>query len=146
MISGLGRLLRIFDLALGQKRAHQLEYGIIGLGIIALVLIFQPFSLTLFGVGCAFVVLAGLVNNLLPLCDGATTVRTLVNAVLVVALTFCIVMLLSITSAQLYGALFVTAAVPDTSDPFYRQPFVWCVAALGVALSAAIALLRSARP
>jgi hypothetical protein len=42
------------------KTATYVEYGIIGLGILALVLIFQPFSLALFSVGCALVVLATL--------------------------------------------------------------------------------------
>ena len=46
--------------------ALRLEYFIIGLGIFALVLIFQPFSLTLFAMGSVLVVLAGLINNLLP--------------------------------------------------------------------------------
>ena len=49
--------------------AQRLEWAFIGLGILALALIFQPFSLTLFGVGCALVVFAGLANNLLPLCQ-----------------------------------------------------------------------------
>ena len=45
--------------------ALRLEFFIIGLGLFALVLIFQPFSLTLFAIGSGLVVLAGLVNNLL---------------------------------------------------------------------------------
>ena len=49
------------------RAALRLELFIIGLGIFALVLIFQPFSLTVFAIGSGLVVLAGLVNNLLPL-------------------------------------------------------------------------------
>jgi hypothetical protein len=48
------------------KQALKLEYFIIGLGILALLMIFQPFSITLFTFGSMLVVLAGLVNNLLP--------------------------------------------------------------------------------
>ena len=59
--------------------AQRLEWGLIGLGILALALIFQPFSLALFGVGCALVVFAGLANNLLPLCQPGTTGRALVD-------------------------------------------------------------------
>jgi Na+/proline symporter len=115
--------------------AQRLEWALIGLGILALALIFQPFSLALFGVGCALVVFAGLANNLLPLCQPGTSV--------IVALAFFVIMLISITAAYLYGVFFVTAVAPDTSEPFYRQPFVWGVAALAVAFAALLtSLLR----
>ncbi len=120
--------------------AGRLEWGIIGLGIVALALIFQPFSLTLFGVGCALVVFAGLANNLLPLCQPGTALRSLVIAALIVALAFFVVMLISIAAAYLYGVFFVNAIAPDTSEPFYLQPFVWGVAAIAVALAALIAV------
>jgi hypothetical protein len=120
---------------MGPAAAQRLEWAIIGLGILALALIFQPVSLTLYGVGCALVVFAGLVNNLLPLCQPGTTPRSLVVAGLIVALTFFVVMLISITAAYLYGTLFVQAIAPDTNPPFYQQPFVWAVAATAVALA-----------
>jgi hypothetical protein len=123
--------------------AQRLEWGLIGLGILALALIFQPFSLALFGVGCALVVFAGLANNLLPLCQPGTSLRSLIVASVIVALAFFVIMLISITAAYLYGVFFVTAATPDTSEPFYRQPFVWGVAALAVAFAALLtSLLR----
>jgi hypothetical protein len=121
--------------------AQRLEWGLIGLGILALALIFQPFSLALFGVGCALVVFAGLANNLLPLCQLGTTPRSLVVASVIVALTFFVVMFISIVAAYLYGVFFVNAVAPDTSEPFYRQPFVWGVAATAVALAALLTLL-----
>jgi hypothetical protein len=89
------------------KTATNVEYAIIGLGALALLLIFQPFSLTLFGVGCALVVFAGLINNLLPLCEPGVTVSSLVKAGLVVAAIFVIVLVIALTSAYLYGELFV---------------------------------------
>jgi hypothetical protein len=123
--------------------AQRLEWGLIGLGILALALIFQPFSLALFGVGCALVVFAGLANNLLPLCQPGTSLRSLIVASVIVALAFFAIMLISITAAYLYGVFFVTAVTPDTSEPFYRQPFVWGVAALAVAFAALLtSLLR----
>jgi hypothetical protein len=123
--------------------AQRLEWSLIGLGILALALIFQPFSLALFGVGCALVVFAGLANNLLPLCQAGTTVRSVVVASVIVALIFFVVMLISIVAAYLYGVFFVNAIAPDTSEPFYRQPFVWGVAAIAVALAALLtSLLR----
>jgi hypothetical protein len=121
--------------------ARRLEWSLIGLGILALALIFQPFSLALFGVGCALVVFAGLANNLLPLCQPGTTSRSLVVASVIVALTFFVVMLISIVAAYLYGVFFVNAITPDTSEPFYRQPLVWGVAAVAVALAALLTSL-----
>jgi hypothetical protein len=123
--------------------ARRLEWGIIGLGIVALALIFQPFSLSLFGVGCALVVFAGLANNLLPLCQPGTAFRSLVNAALIVALAFFVMMLLSIAAAHLYGVWFVNAIAPDTGEPFYRQPFVGSVAGIAVVLAALIAALNA---
>ena len=51
--------------------ARKVEYAIIGLGVLALLMIFQPFNIVLFAVGCVLVVLAGLLNNLLPLAQPA---------------------------------------------------------------------------
>ena len=59
------------ETVMSARSALRLEYAIIGLGLFALVLIFQPFSLTLFAIGSGLVVLAGLVNNLLPLAQQA---------------------------------------------------------------------------
>ena len=126
--------------------ARRLEYSIIGLGIVALLLIFQPFSTALYGVGCGLVVLAGLVNNLLPLCQPGTPIRSVLKAVVVVALIFCIVMLLSITAAHLYGVFFVNALAPDTGEPFYREPFVWGVAAVAIGLAGLVAVMTRAEP
>jgi len=124
--------------------AQRLEWTFIGLGILALALIFQPFSLTLYGLGCALVVFAGLANNLLPLCQPGVTYRSLFIAALIVALAFCVIMLISISAAHLYGVFFVNAIAPATGDPFYLQPFVWGVAAAAIALAVLLtALVRS---
>ena len=89
------------------KTATYVEYGIIGLGILALVLIFQPFSLTLFGVDCALVIFAGLINNLLPLCEPGVPLATLVRMALVIFGIFIAVTALAILAAHLYGVFFV---------------------------------------
>lgn len=124
--------------------AYRLEWTLIGLGILALALIFQPFSLTLYGVGCALVVFAGLANNLLPLCQPGVAYRSVVVAALIVALAFCVIMLISISAAHLYGVFFVNAIAPATGDPFYLQPFVWGVAGAAIALAVLLtALVRS---
>lgn len=89
------------------RTATRVEYGIIGLGVLALVMIFQPFSLTLFSIGCALVVLAGLVNNLLPLCQPGVPVTTLIRVGIIIAAIFVAVLLISILAAHLYGVYFV---------------------------------------
>jgi hypothetical protein len=89
------------------QTATRLEFAIIGLGFFALLLIFQPFSLALFGGGCALVIVAGLVNNLLPLCQPGVPIRSLVNCGLIVAGIFVALLIVAIASAFLYGRLFV---------------------------------------
>jgi hypothetical protein len=89
------------------QTATMVEFAIIGLSIVALLLIFQPFSLALFGVGCIVVVVSGLANNLLPLCEPGVSVRSLVNCGLIVCGIFVAVLIISIASAYLYGRVFV---------------------------------------
>jgi hypothetical protein len=89
--------------------ATRVEYFIIGIGVAALVLIFQPISLSLFGIGCAMVVLAGLANNLLPLCEPGVQPRSVVTAALIIAAIFVVVLGIALLSAYLYGRLFVGA-------------------------------------
>ena len=83
--------------------ARRLEYSIIGLGLVALGLIFQPFSLALYGIGCGLVILAGLANNLLPLCEAGRPLGSIVRVGLIVLAIFVAVALLAIGSAWLYG-------------------------------------------
>jgi hypothetical protein len=88
--------------------ARRLEYSIIGLGLVALALIFQPFSLALYGVGCGLVILAGLANNLLPLCEAGRPLGSVVRMALIVLAIFVVVAAIAIGSAWLYG-LYLTA-------------------------------------
>ncbi len=132
--------------------ALRLEYFIIGLGLFALVLIFQPFSLTLFAIGSGLVVLAGLVNNLLPLAQPGVPLRSVAKVALVVAMIFCIVLLVSIAAAHLYGVFFLKPPDPNTMTgkaalaalPFYLQPFVWSLALVAAGLAALITYLNKA--
>jgi hypothetical protein len=125
------------------KQAFKMEYAIIGLGLFALVLIFQPFSIGLFSIGCMLVVLAGLVNNILPLAQPGVKVSSVITTAMVVAMIFCIVLLLAIWAAYLYGKFFLAAPNPDTAagkvmlsaTPFYMHPFVWSVAGIGAVLA-----------
>lgn len=83
--------------------ARRLEYSIIGLGLLALALIFQPFSLPLYGIGCGLVVLAGLANNLLPLCEPGRPLSSVIRIAVIVLAMFVVVALIAIGSAYLYG-------------------------------------------
>jgi len=118
---------------LTRQSALRLEFSVIGLGIFALGMIFQPFSLTVFSFGCGLVVLAALANNLLPLAETGTSTRTIMFAAAVVALIFCTALLVAIAAAHLYGVAFLKAPavslVPRAaSAPFWQQPLVWGLA------------------
>lgn len=130
------------------EQALRLEYAIIGLGVVALIFIFQPFSLGLFAVGSGLVVLAALINNLLPLAVPGVPARSVVTVAMVVAFIFCIVLLLAITAAHFYGVLFLKPPDPNTTTgkiqlatpPFYMQPLVWWLLGIAAALGCAVTL------
>ncbi len=132
------------------RGALRLEYFIIALGILALIMIFQPFSITLYAVGGVLVILAGLVNNLLPLARPGVKVRSVVTVAMVVAMIFCIVLLVAIAAAHLYGVLFLNPPDPNTqagkiqlnTPKFWMQPLVWWIAGIAAVL-AAIVTVRS---
>ena len=134
------------------RSALRLEFFIIGLGLFALVLIFQPFSLTLFAIGSCLVVLAGLANNLLPLAQPGVPPRAVVKVALIVAMIFCIALLVSITAAHLYGVFFLKPPDPNTITgraalaalPFYMQPFVWSLAVVAAGLASIITYMNKA--
>lgn len=127
--------------------ALRLEYAIIGLGIFAMVLIFQPFSITLFAIGSALVVVAGLINNVLPMARSGVRPRAVVQVAMIVAMIFCIVLLVAIAAAHFYGVAFLAPPNPDTTagkvqlatPPFWRQPLVWGIAAAAAGFAVLIA-------
>ena len=59
------------------RTAATIENTIIGICIVALVLIFQPFSLRSIHVGCGLVVFGALAFNLVPLCEKGRPLRSL---------------------------------------------------------------------
>ena len=128
--------------------ARKLEYSIIGLGILALAMIFQPFSITLFALGAVLVVVAGLVNNLLPLAQPGVPPRSVVTVAMVVAIIFCITLLVAIFAASLYGAFFLKPPDPNTAagkamlaaTPWYLHSFTWTIAVIAAVLAGLITL------
>lgn len=135
---------------MNRHQALRMEYFIIGLGILALVMIFQPFSLSIFALGGILVVIAGLANNLLPLAQPGVRVRTVITVAMVVAMIFCIVLLLSMFVASLYGAFFLTPPDPNTQTgkiqlaaiPWYRHSFTLTVAAIAAVLAGLITAMN----
>lgn len=138
---------------MGSQSALRLEYSIIGLGILALLMIFQPFSITLFTLGSIVVVVAGLVNNLLPMAQPGVPARSVVTVAMVVAMIFCIVLLTAIFSAYLYGAFFLKPPDPNTTSgkiqlaatPWYMHSFTWTIAAVAVVLAGLISRRSKSR-
>jgi hypothetical protein len=133
---------------LSQAAARSLEYAIIGLGVVALLLIFQPFDIALFTAGGVIVVVAALANNLLPLARAGVPMRSVVKGAMIVALTFCLVVLVSILAAYLYGVFFLKPPDPSTltgkaqlnARPWYMHGFTWTVAIIAGVLAGALVL------
>jgi cytochrome c biogenesis factor len=128
--------------------AQKLEYAIIGIGVLALLMIFQPFSIALFTVGSVLVVLAGLINNLLPLAQPGVPKRAVVKAAMIIAMIFCITLLVAIFAADLYGVFVLKPPDPNTvmgkaqlaAKPWYMHSFTWSVAVVTCVLAVLIAL------
>jgi hypothetical protein len=130
-------------------QALRIEFTIIGLGVVALVMIFQPFALPIFSAGCGLVVLAALANNMLPMAQPGKPLRGVIFAGVIVAFTFCVVLLLSIAAADLYGKAFLkaptTTSLVPPGPPYWQHPMIWTLAALSVALAVVIrAMTRKA--
>jgi hypothetical protein len=128
--------------------ARKVEYAIIGLGILALVMIFQPFDITLFAVGCVLVVVAALANNLLPLAQPGVPARAVVQAAMIIAMIFCVTVLIAICAAYLYGLFFLRPPDPSTmagrvqlnATPWYMHGFTWTIAIIACVLVGLITL------
>jgi hypothetical protein len=131
---------------MNKASALRLEYAIIALGVLALIMIFQPFSIALFSIGSMLVVLAGLANNLLPMAQPGVKPGSVITTAMVIAMIFCIVLLVAITAAHLYGVFFLKPPDPNTQAgkvmanavKFWQHPFVWSVAGVALVLAGLI--------
>ncbi|MBX6321350.1 MAG: hypothetical protein IRY94_05945 [Rhodospirillaceae bacterium] len=85
------------------RQAAMVQAAIIGLCVLALLFVFQPFSRWLYGLGAGLVVLGGLIFNLVPLARHGMPAGRLVRAGIVVILALLVVVGLAIGSAFLYG-------------------------------------------
>ncbi len=85
------------------KQAKILELGIIAFCIVALIMIFQPFSMTVFSIGAAFVVVGGLAFNLVPLCKPGAPLKSVLRAGVIVLAVLTVVIFLAMGSTELYS-------------------------------------------
>ncbi len=76
--------------------------------VLAILMIFQGFSLTLFSIGCVMVVIGALAFNLIPFAREGVPVRTLFRVVLIVLVILVIAALLGIGTSFLYVAYLET--------------------------------------
>ena len=90
-----------------QEQARTIEYSIIALCLLSLVLVFQPHSLELFGIGAGLVVVSGLAFNLIPFCRAGVPFSRVLRVAMIVVITLLVVAALAISSAWLYGKFFV---------------------------------------
>ena len=87
---------------MSRRQARVIEYAIILLAVLAILMIFQPFSLTLFSIGCVGVVVAGLAFNLVPFCRPGVPLKTLLRVIVIMLVILAIAALLGIATAYLY--------------------------------------------
>jgi hypothetical protein len=83
-------------------QAKWAERSIIGLCVLSIIAIFQPFSMAIFSVGCVTVVIGGLAFNLVPFCQPGVPARALLKVTLIVLVILGVAAMLGIGTALLY--------------------------------------------
>jgi hypothetical protein len=83
-------------------QAKWAERSIIGLCVLSIFFIFQPFSMALFSIGCVTVVIGGLAFNLVPFCQPGVPARALLKVTLIVLVILGVAAMLGIGTALLY--------------------------------------------
>ena len=83
-------------------QAKILEFSIILLCIVSIAMIFQPFSMQLFSIGCVTVVFGALLFNLVPFCRAGVPASKIGKVILIVIAVLIVAALLGIGTAFLY--------------------------------------------
>ncbi|HMB46639.1 MAG TPA: hypothetical protein VKN63_00020 [Afifellaceae bacterium] len=83
-------------------QAKMLERMIIGLCLLSIFAVFQPFAMWLYSVGCVTVVISALIFNLIPFCREGVPARTLYRVSAIVLIVLVAAMLFGIGTALLY--------------------------------------------
>ncbi len=88
---------------LTKKQAKNVERGIVFFSVLALICLFQPFTIYLYGVACAAVVVAGFMFNLVQLCVEGVKTSQLIKIAIIIFIILIIVAIVAIGSGHLYG-------------------------------------------
>lgn len=83
-------------------QAKLLERSIIGLCLLSVIFIFQPFSITLFSIGCVTVVVGALAFNLVPFCREGTEWRAIAKVSVIILIILAVAAALGVGTAFLY--------------------------------------------
>jgi len=83
-------------------QAKTVEWLIILLCVGSIAMIFQPFSLTLFSIGCVTVIVGALAFNLVPFCRPGVPFATLGRVVVTILIILAIAAVLGVLTAQAY--------------------------------------------
>ena len=83
-------------------QAKLLERLIIGLCIVSIIFIFQPFSITLFSIGSVTVVIGALAFNLVPFCREGVPGRAILKVTIIVLVILAVAAALGVGTAFLY--------------------------------------------
>ncbi|MEM8914297.1 MAG: hypothetical protein AAGC83_00600 [Pseudomonadota bacterium] len=81
------------------SQAKWIERSIIGLCVLSIVFIFQPFSIHLFSIGCVTVVIGALAFNLVPMCRAGVPTRALVKVSIIILIILAVAAALGVGTA-----------------------------------------------
>ncbi|NND90335.1 MAG: hypothetical protein HKN42_05670 [Granulosicoccus sp.] len=84
-------------------QAKWLERSIISLCIVSILMIFQPFSMQLFTIGCILVVIGALLFNLVPFCRPGVSFAQLRKVIYIILIVLVVAAMLGIGTAFLYA-------------------------------------------
>ncbi len=87
---------------LSATQARWLERSIILLCVASIGMIFQPFSMQLFSIGCVTVVIGALLFNLVPFCEEGVPKRQIGKVIIIILVVLVIAALLGIGTAYVY--------------------------------------------
>ena len=83
-------------------QAKLLERLIIGLCLGSIIAIFQPYSITLFSIGCVTVIVGALAFNLVPFCREGVSAKAMFKVIMIILIVLAVAAALGIGTAFLY--------------------------------------------
>jgi len=83
------------------RTAKTMTWGIVGFCLLALLLIFQPFAIELFSVGCVMVVVGGLIFNVIPFATPQHSIAQIGRVAVIVAIVLMVAVAIAIGCVEL---------------------------------------------